>query len=363
MKVAGVLLLSVALGVASAFLVPRRDSAPIFGAPEVPGTASASPDRPLPNTSPAPPRVDPQGPGDLAKELAALRADPATFSPEEKMARAAELGAKVEAIEKAGNERELMAAVHGLAALGIEGYPRALEALEFLDNLHPPGERDRLLDACDGAVLRMAMWAIGDPEHAPEDSRELCAAILARHFDDHLDVAALILRALASEKDAEIRLILAATLPLALPVARTPLMATASFDVRENEEAALALARGIAAASWPQADRETTLTWLEASPDPATAEAASLAKIALHPPVAGVLIDRAGSTISGGLQKGDIVISIDGSPMADVEEVHRALSGAGNVRARVRRGEQEFDLGIAAGTGGGSLDGFFVQPR
>ncbi len=357
MRVAAILLASIALGVAAGLLVPRREPVRAEVSFEIPAT------RPAEVTRPPPPTAPPPIPPGLREELEELRENPATFTPEEKSARAAELWAKAQLLEKEGNERDLMTTLHGLAALGSEGYAHAFEVLAFLENSRAGGGEDWLLDSCDGAVLRMAMWAISDPAGTPERSRQLCAKILSRHFDDNLAVAPLILRALASEPDPEVRRILAGTLPLALPVARVPVMASVGGESGGDEEAALALARGIAAASWPNAERDRVLAWLEISPDTATSEAARLGRTALHPPVAGVLLDRVEAAAAGGLQKGDILVSIDGRPMGDIEDVHRALSGAGNVRARIRRGPQEFDLGTAAVPDPGSIDGFFVEPK
>jgi hypothetical protein len=365
MKLAALILSCLALGTAAGFAVPRRRP------PELPDLAPglSSPGKAaVPQGDPAP------APADdveiirraLEHELEALRKNPATFTSEEKSARAAELTAGMARLEKAGKTDDLIAAMHALAALGKEGFAGAFQALEAIDHLTEFYGRDRFLDACDGAVLRLAMWAIGNPANAPRDSRAVCAEILARHFDDDLDAGPLILKALATEQDEEVRLILAKTLPYVLPLAATPVLATAGFDEASTGKAALALARGIAFNHWPEAQRDSTLAWLATSADPAVAGAAAAARIALHPPVSGVLVERVGTksaTATAGLKPGDIITGVDGEPLRDIEDLERAMSFAANCVLRVRRGEQEIDLGISASAYDRQVEGIYVAPR
>jgi hypothetical protein len=368
MKSVSLLLVSAALGALSGFAVPARTNSghleppkaagdPPAGKPALP-PACVDEEVPVPATS--------AGRESLAAELEALRRYPDAMTHEEKAARAAALAAGLSKLEKAGNTDDVLAAIHELAALGIEGYPAALEALAGMGHATEFHGRDRLLDACDGPVVRMAMWAIGDPLHAPEDSRGICAEILSRHFDDHLDAARVMLKALATEEDEDVRLILARTIPLAVPVAVTPTLASARFGQDSNAQAALALARGIASNHWPETEREHALGWMATSSDPDIASIAAAARVSVRPPAAGILIERADAATGRSaplLKPGDIVLTVDGTALRGVEDLQLVVMRSTNCVVRVRRGPEEIDLGISSGSLGKNLDGRWIEPR
>lgn len=305
----------------------------------------------------------------LNSEVASLKgAQAAPLDPASVAARVADLRAKIPELVEKKDGAALLALMKDLAALGPEGYRDAMDIAEIFRKEFGNGNEAFGLDkvqfnkAWSGTMVPLMTWALANAGDASAWFRAKSVHML--YWVSDVDAAPIFLDAIAKEKDAAVAQALAGYLAhLAKPEMVDDLQAAIRLH-EGREKTYQPMVQALVDLHTPESG--AALRDLQYGAPPALAAALQLAVIEHSPPAPGIMItgtQQKSQAQKVGLQKGDIIVSYDGTEVKSLDQLRKAVQAKPDkelVPVMINRGGTLVPVQLTGDWIG--IDGKFVKP-
>jgi hypothetical protein len=304
----------------------------------------------------------------LNSQVAELKgAQSAPLDPASIEAKVRDLRAKIPELVEKKDGAGLLAIMKDLAALGPEGYRDAMDVAEMFRKEFGNGneafgiDKERFNKAWSGTMVPLMTWALANPADASPWFRAKAVHML--YWVSDVDAAPIFVNAMANEKDPAVAQALAGYLAR---LAKPEMIPDLEAAIKQNEKRAQTfqpMVQALVDLHTPESG--AALRDLQLSAPPALAASLELALIEHSPPAPGIMItgmQPKSQAAKVGLQKGDILMSYDGTEIKSMDQLKKAVQAKPDkelVPVMVNRGGTLVPVQITGDWIG--IDGKFVK--